>query len=125
VGVFVAAARAVLEHTLVRDTEPRTSDGSFGDGVAAVSIFGFGAASATIVDSRIERSARVGVASFGAAIELAGTMVECNGIDLAAEHNGDFAPELADGEDNRCGCAAETRDCRAISSMLAPPEPLD
>jgi hypothetical protein len=125
VGVFVAAARAVLEHTLVRDTEPRTSDGSFGDGVAAVSISGFEAASAAIVDSRIERSARVGVASFGGAVDLAGTVLECNGIDLAAEHNGDFSPELADGENNRCGCEAETRECRVISSMLAPPEPLD
>ncbi len=75
--------------------------------------------------SRVTQSARAGLSSFGAAVTLGASELCCNTIDLNGEVSHDKAFVLEDLGGNGCGCPEATGACKAISSGLAPPEPLD
>ena len=74
-----------------------------------------------VTDSRIESSDHAGIASFAATVEMTGTVLECNGIDLNGEthEGGPFA--FLDHGRNRCGCREGTGACIALSVGLTPP----
>lgn len=71
-----------------------------------------------------EGSARAGISSFGAAVEIGSTTLECNSIHLDGEQyrGNDFSFDDLGG--NACGCAGAPVVCQVLSSGLAPPEPI-
>jgi len=83
-------------------------------------------ATALVMHTRIENSARAGVSNFGGDVGLEGVQLECNTIALASE----VLPIIErpstfdDRGNNLCGCGEIVSECKAISSGLEPPEPL-
>jgi hypothetical protein len=113
---------AIVDALLVRDTQSRTVDGTFGD---AFSLFAETfSTSATIRSSRFERSARVGVSSFGGTVVLATSALDCNGIHLDGETYAAVDASFTDNGGNVCGCNGTPAACQVLSSGLAAPEPL-
>jgi hypothetical protein len=121
-GIAIAGSDANVAETLVRNTHAR-ADGAFGDGLVVVAAYG--PASAGIAASRVEGSARAGIVSFGAQVPLASTALECNAIHLDVETSEGLLGSIEDGGDNACGCGGEMVTCKAVSSNLAPPAPLE
>ena len=117
-GIVIVGGNASVERVSVLRTGP-TPSGDFGDGVAAV-LETFDA-SLSLSDSHIEASARAGVSAFAATVSVRGTTLECNQFDLDGEPLMDLSFSFADGGGNRCGCEAETWECKAVTSALAPP----
>jgi hypothetical protein len=127
-GVMVQGADATLDGLLVRNTLPLASDGSFGDGVVVVSLVlasGPAEASAVVTNTRIENSARAGLASFGSHVTIGGSAMSCNAFDLDGEELDGFQFSFEDLGGNDCGCPEPFETCVAQSSSLLPPEPLD
>lgn len=122
-GIVLVDSDAVVDATIVRATEAQLSDGAFGDGVLVAVETGADTLM-VLTRSQIERSARAGVAAFGATIDMGATLVDCNAIDLNGEsfQGRDF--QFSDAGGNRCGCEAVRRDCTALSSGLNAPLPL-
>lgn len=124
-GVFTLSGHATLEDTVVLDSLPSGDDELFGDGVALMSAFdlGFDQARVTMRRCRIDGSARAGVVNFAGALEVASTVLECNALDLDGEQfqGGDFL--FTDLGGNRCGCAADLRECQVATALLEPPQP--
>jgi hypothetical protein len=121
-GVAFLAADATIENTLIRETAPQESDGAFGDGVCLVAL---GAERVTISSSRIETSARAAVSSFSGTVSMEKVELECNAIDLDAEHATGATATFEDRGDNICSCAGTPATCQEQSANLAPPEPLE
>jgi hypothetical protein len=110
----------VVDRVLVRDTQPRASDGLFGDGISIVT--DRGPASVGITASRIEASARAGLSSFGGAVTLGSSTLECDAIALDGETFGGSSASFVDQGGNVCGCSGTPAVCQILSSGLAPPE---
>jgi hypothetical protein len=125
-GIFVIGADATIARTRIRGTL-ENSDGKFGDGVAGLSPEEEWPAIVSITESEILDSARAGVSSFGATVVVIESELYCNLFDLDGEKY-EGAPFSFDGSrNNRCGCEAQSEDCRAVSAQLEPPplsEPL-
>lgn len=120
-GVQIEAGHIELRRTSVRGTAA-WADGSFGDGIAAKK----GGTSVTATDVYVGHNARVGVASFGASIALAGMTSECNAAgDLDAETFEGAPGGLDDLGDNSCGCEGEMVACQVKTLSLEPPPALD
>jgi hypothetical protein len=119
-GLMVSGATLVAESIVVRRTAP--VEDVFGDGIAVLS--SGGPASLSLLGSRVEDSGRAGVSSFGGFVELRGTSLVCNEIDLATQAGFGGEPTLVDLGGNDCGCQVEAKVCKALSSELAPPEAL-
>jgi hypothetical protein len=129
-GLVVTNADATLVDTIVRDVAPRAADGGFGDGVAAwrvEDITDDQAPFATLAldGVRIERSARAGVASFGASVTMRSSLLACHPVLLDGERAGEVDASFEDGGGNRCGCDEQEEPCKVLSSSLAPPEPVE
>jgi hypothetical protein len=120
-GVMISGGEATIESTWVMDT--KSAFGQFGDGIAALAIGS--AAFATIVDSTVARSERAGVVSFGSSVSLAGTRLDCNAIALATQIFADLPANIDDGGGNACGCGEASEACKALTTDLAVPTPLD
>jgi hypothetical protein len=117
VGVFAGSASMTLTSCIVRGTLA-SADGSFGDGVTA----GLGA-SATVNASIIEGNARAGISTFGGAITLTSSAVQCNPIDLDGEvYQGQQYSFTASAD--VCGCGSGGGSCEVLSSGLGPPQPI-
>jgi hypothetical protein len=121
VGVLVLGSTATIEGTLVTGTQAQANDGSGGDGMAVAA--DLSSATATITASRVEGSARAGIAVFGAALSLDSTELGCNAIELDGEqeYGQDFQFD-ASGGGNSCDCPGATVTCQVLSSGLAPPK---
>jgi hypothetical protein len=122
-GLVIIGSDATVEATGIFATAPREADGTFGDGVAVLRT-DTEPASVSLVDSRIESSARAGIASFGASVEVSSSRLECNAIDLDAEPLDGVPASFLDSGDVSCGCEGQERTCSVTSASLAPPEPL-
>jgi len=120
IGVFVAGSDATIAHTVVEDTAPREKDGLFGDGVVALSFVE--PAKVSVEGSRILRSDRAGVATFGSKISVGSTRVECADFELDEEPYGGEQPSLEDLGDNLCGCPEAVSECHVLSKELEPPD---
>ena len=123
VGLFVGAAEATIESTLVRDTAPRASDGALGDGVAVFNALS--PASVVMNSSRIENSARAGSSNWGAFMSLHHVAVVCASFELEGEPLNGVAFTFEDLGGNGCGCPSPDGACKAESVGLEPPQQLD
>lgn len=123
-GVGIMDASVTIEATTIAATHPRASNGSFGDGLVVESFEG-SRSEAIVRDSRIERSARAGVANFGGRIVVGQAVLECNPIYMNGETVNGFDFAFEDQGDNVCGCDGAPRACQVLSSMLTPPEAVD
>ena len=120
-GLSINDAHAIVERSILRDTLP-TPGAEFGDGLLVWSTDV--RASAVLSETRIERSARAGIASFGATIGLERMQLLCQPIDLNGEHYGGMDFEFQDAGGNLCGCPEAVATCKAMSAQLEPPPPL-
>jgi hypothetical protein len=110
-------AIATIEHCDIEGAAEEEKSNQFGDGV------GVSGGEVTIRSASIHGAARAGVASFGGKVTLLGSELRCNGIALDVETGAEGVGKTSDGGGNRCGCASDEA-CHALSSTLAPPEPL-
>ena len=126
---------AAICHNLIKLTQPRTSDGEFGDGIIAE-------CSENVIVCQddqnfaldylppgIEDSARVGLTTIGSNVSLTNVKFECNYINLDAEDGGfsgcsGHPPSIYDNGGNVCGCDGATIACQVISLNLTPPDPV-
>ncbi|MBW2459109.1 MAG: right-handed parallel beta-helix repeat-containing protein [Deltaproteobacteria bacterium] len=114
-GILVFGAEATIENTVVSNSQPL--DGLFGDGVVVAA-----AGSVLLSHSRVHRSARVGLGSWGSVGSLAQSELECNGIDLNVDPFHEVQGTLSNLGGNRCGCEGTERQCKALSAGIEPPE---
>ena len=122
-GIVVTNADATLQSSIVRDVSARAVDGQYGDGVAAWRLEEMTDdpnphASVTIEGSRIERSARAGIASFGATVSLTSSVLSCHPISLNGERDDDVDFTFDDRGSNLCGCDDAETSCKVLSSSL-------
>ncbi|MFO0661626.1 MAG: right-handed parallel beta-helix repeat-containing protein [Polyangiaceae bacterium] len=128
-GIYVYTGDTLIENTVIRDTLPQQSDGGFGDGVVAR----FGA-SISVHQSQISHSARAALATWGSAIDIVSTHIECNSIDLnqsdevtnpTTQAPIDPIPgALSNGGQNLCECD-RARACAVEAGDLTPPAPVE
>ena len=125
IGVVVSQADATIATTTIRGTQPRASDGSFGDGVEAEL-----GANVSMSASRVEGSPRAGVSAFGARVTLDAVGLVCNAIPLDAEASLDGSAgsfDLSSGGGDHaaaCSCGGSSAKCQVLSSGLTAPEPI-
>lgn len=119
-GIVVAGVDATLSGVVVRSTAGRPKDDGFGDGIL-VSSSGL-PASAVIDGVVVHDSQRAGIATFGAAVDLSGTLLECNAVPINAEDFDGATVSLRDHGGNVCSCDGTDQSCAAQSANLAPPE---
>lgn len=120
-AVFAGGAAVDVTRSAIRRTSPRLADGVFGDGVTYLTL---GAqASGRLEDVTVEDSARAGVASFGASVQLRAATIRCAPFPLTTEDLGGQTSVIEDLGDNRCGCPDATESCKSISAGLEPPTP--
>jgi hypothetical protein len=122
-GLCVVAEHVEVSNTIVRATQPRQSDGLYGDGIALATGVGADVVRAHVERSLIEHNARAGLSMFGAFAALGSATLRCNAIDLTGADNPVSAVALEDLGANQCGCEAMA-ECRLVRSGLEPPEPL-
>lgn len=126
---------AGLGHNLIKLTQPRKSDGAWGDGIIAecsdhVLVYQDSQNFALdFLPPGIEDSARAGISSFGSKVTLTNVKFECNSIELDQEDGSffgcpDHPASFDDGGGNVCGCDGATVACQPKSSNLAPPDDL-
>jgi hypothetical protein len=127
-GVYLLNSQATMDRLHVVDTLPSASN-VYGDGVASIFGSGTGAASrpsATLMESKIERSARAGIANLGGDVIYGDTMLSCNLIHLNGESDGFTAEHhsysFEDRGGNACGCDAHEVPCEVVSSQLKVPQ---
>ncbi|MBW2454573.1 MAG: hypothetical protein JRI68_08685 [Deltaproteobacteria bacterium] len=120
-GVGVITATVTIDGSLFVDTQP-DQNGLLGDGLVVMSMQE--PAEGTVTGSRIESSARAGIASFGATLALGTTAIDCAAIELNGDDFGGFTFLFDDLGENFCGCGDTTDACKVLSTSLVPPEPL-
>jgi hypothetical protein len=79
----------------------------------------------TLIDCISRDNARGGVVSLAATIRMSGGAMVCNPIQLIGESFNGIPYQIADEGSNVCTCGDATEPCRALSSDVAPPTPLD
>jgi hypothetical protein len=121
VGVFAIGAELTLSSFVITNTVA-TAEGKFGDGLAILGHEGIG--QADLRHGRVDDSARAALGVFGAVAEIVNLRMRCQAFDIAVDAYEGVLSTLTDGGDNTCGCGAEIRDCKALSSGLEPPEPI-
>jgi hypothetical protein len=119
VGILVIGAEAQIARTTVSATEPNHLS-EFGDGIAVASHPGRLAA-ATLTDVRVQDSAVAGVVSFSADVDLLGTTLECNTIQLDGERTTSHDFTFRDLGGNSCTCHGQSAPCLVLSTNLEPP----
>jgi hypothetical protein len=129
-GLLAAGADVVASDIELHDTQPEPDGDQFGDGIIATSylvyIPGIYPTSLDVSRATVNRSARAGVATFGASVSLGSTAVSCNRIDLDGETmDADLPTEtdftFEDRGGNVCGCDEHTTTCIVATSNLEPP----
>ena len=120
-GVYVLGSDALVETTRVFGTHEAPGD-RFGDGIAAA-VHPTLPTTLAVERSRVEASARAGLATFGAPVSVGGTVFECNVIALAGQDVAASAFSLVDEGGNVCGCSGVSEACKVLVSEIAAPEP--
>ncbi len=119
VGLLIGGGDAIVDASVIRTTAPRASDGLFGDGIVVATVAA--PTSATITRTRIEDSARAGLAIFGSSVSLGDSRIRCSAFALNGELFNESAFSVTDLGGNRCGCPLADTDCQLLSSGLEPP----
>lgn len=120
-AIFVAGGEVALVGVLTRGCS--AVDDLFGDGLAVIPA-GPSATLVTVQSSRIEDSARAGIASFGAQVSVENSALSCNPVPLNRESFAGVPAEFMDLGGNDCGCDGQDAQCRALSTNLSPPAPI-
>ena len=124
-GVTVIGSDVAMEATAVERTTPQEADGGFGDGVVVVG--GDVPGSIDVQACLIARSARAGIACFGASAQVADSTFECNGLHLDSEllgtASGPHESSFLDLGGNVCRCDS-TGECVVQSANLMAPSAL-
>jgi hypothetical protein len=124
-GIVVGGGDLVLADALVRNIEKQPNVDDFGDGIAAAATIvwvpGHIPTTLELTRATIESVPRAGVSCFGADIVMRGTLLDCNEIDLDGEVIEDHDFTFDDAGGNHCGCGDERRDCKVLTTNLAPP----
>jgi len=123
-GLFIAGGDVVVENSIIRDTQPRSVDGTFGDGIIVMPwLDGSVSSTLQVVDSIVESSQRVGIGNWGSQATIDGSLLSCNTIHLNGEPylSLDFGFEDLGG--NACLCGDENDNCKVVSTDLVPPDP--
>jgi hypothetical protein len=130
-AIVVGNSDLALSGGLIRQVQARASDGLFGDGLDAVrlmpqQVFDGGPPHANIEISRshIDQAARAALSSFGAQVSIETTWLSCSPIAMNGESQDAVDAVFVDGGENLCGCGTDQSECKALSSMLEPPEPV-
>jgi hypothetical protein len=117
IGILAFDSSLTVDGVLLRRTSSRP-DGSFGDDISLVSVYG--AASANVTRTQVADSARAGLANFGGDVAISESTFLCNPVQLNGEAYGrDFS--FDDGGGNACSCGSEQSDCTVLSTDLEPP----
>jgi len=121
-ALFLGDSDVEVHTSALTGTTP-APDGSFGDGIVALSLAA-GRATMLIDKSRVDGNARAGIANFGGDARLGATLLSCNAFDLEGEQveGQSFSFERVD--TNLCGCD-HLGDCQVLSDGIAPPAPLE
>lgn len=120
VGLFVGGSNANARLSTIRDTFG-SPDGTFGDGVLAISQLG--SAALTLADMQVVNSKRAGLGNFGAYTSLQNVRFECQAFDIAVEPLDGLSPVVDNLGGNVCGCPAKGDDCKSESIGINPPIP--
>ena len=120
-GLLSFGADATVESTLVLDTA--AAGDTLGDGLGVVATDQ--PVTVAVVGSRVQGSTRVGLTTFGAALTLRNTAVDCNSVALNARPSGALAGTIDDSGDNACGCGAAPAACQIQSLEIDAPAPVD
>ena len=116
-GIHVLGARVDVRRSIVRGTTG--CGGSLGDGIAAYADQSM-ATKVNVTQSRIEMSARAGIAAFGAAMNVTSSIVDgCGTVPIAKVTRGgvDASVQVTEGG---CGCKSVNAACNAESPTTAP-----
>jgi hypothetical protein len=119
---FITGSEGRIESCIVRDSTANDA-GLFGDSVVVMAEPTD--ARATILSTRIERSARAAIAAYGAHAALGNSVLSCQAFDLDAEAYANKTAQFEDLGGNFCGCPEATGKCAAVSSNLQPPSTLE
>jgi hypothetical protein len=123
IGVFVSYSDVTIEDTASRDTAPKKSDGTFGDGITVLG------GTVTLQNTDVTHNARAGIASFGGQVLITGGVITCNGFDLEGEPYKD-TPFSFDGSagwqcsDKPPAECTELGDCHVETAGIKPPPDL-
>jgi len=121
-GIFLAGpATAYVEGCELRSTS--TPSDLLGDGIVVWSAEGL--ATANVLSTRIEESARAGLSSFGGNVTIGDSLLLCQKIDIAVEPWEGRASVFDDRGGVACGCPRATDRCIAQSYALAAPPPIE
>ena len=120
IGVYIFNSQATIEGLMVRGTMANGL-GLYGDGIV---VDDGPTSQVTITATVVDSNARAGLASWGAPVRFAGTVLSCNAFDLQGEVYNGNPFSFPDSHDNVCGCPAVADVCNALSTGLAPPSPL-
>ena len=118
IGVGVFGATAKIEKSIVRNTLA-SADGRFGDGVLVLA--NEAPAAATVLQSRIEASARAAVSAFGAQLSLGQSQLLCQALDVALEPWNQGPSVFEDLRGNWCGCPSAQHGCKPVSAGIEAP----
>jgi hypothetical protein len=122
-GVYVADSDATIDSSLVRDTEPQTSDATFGDGIAVFNGI------VMIQNAEVTRNARAGVSNFGSQVVITGGLFTCNGFDLEGEPFNDIPFSFEGSTGLQCSASApaactELGECHVETAGIEAPKEL-
>ena len=109
VGLALFGSTATILGSRISDTSPRRDTSLLGDGICVVPGLAVADASVSVDASRIERSARAGISSFGSNVVLRASRFECNAIDLDGESVDGTDSTFDDQGENVCGCDGTDR----------------
>ena len=121
-GIFINGSDATIESSLVRETRADANQ-RFGDGISLIAPPD-APATAYVTGTRIERSERAGISSFGSLVVLIDNELACSGFDAEGEAFGPRAFEFRV-EDSLCGCPQPVEECQVLSAGLEPPPALE
>lgn len=123
-AVFLLESQGELDQVSLEATTPDPAFGGGGDGLTIQSTSA-APAGASVGRSRITQSARAGISSFGATVQLSEVELRCNAIDLNGESEyGSVVSQpfsFVELGEVDCGCEGAEQACLVQSAKLAPP----
>lgn len=115
-GIYAADAALIVDDTFIHSTQVQRSDGEYGAGIALITFepeLGT-TASLALSHSRIDDNAWAGVLSFGSAVSMEQTTLDCNPHELRGRSHylsTESPYSFEDRGHNLCGCGTTRTPC--------------
>jgi hypothetical protein len=116
-GIAIVSSPLVLVQGVTVDNTLPRADGKFGDGIDVYSSQLVG-----VIDAFVGYNARVGIAGFGAEVQVGDTDICCNPIDLEVENYLGQPGHFEKIGDITCSCGGIDHDCLVQSADIGPPD---